>query len=304
MSRPAAAFCAVLAAAALALGGCSRSADPAQGESLPEPEASSAPTGRAPGTVRVMSFNVGGFSADSPEGVADTLAAAVADADPDILILQGMGPGDALDVFHAALVRAGLQPYPRLAVLAADRSPSNLAFLSRIPVSSDTPILEDYYSIGPDRFAVQHGFLDLRFEPEGITPPFRILAADLKDKVFHASGQTEMRRNEARLLANHVRAAFRADPDARLLVCGSFNDTPDSAAVRVILDPALGLADLRPLDSFGRSWTSVSSNDSCERSDYLLASPSLLPSTHAVLLDHPALPSATPHRPLLLTLIL
>lgn len=304
--RPFRAAAAALAAAAL-LAACAPSEAPRKSSSS---GAAPAPSSDPLRPILVMSFNVGGFSADSPESVADTLAAAVASANPDILVLQGMGPGavgsgGALDAFHAALVRAGLPPYPRFALFAVDGNTSHLAWLSRVPVSADITIGDDAYSIGPERFTVQHGFLDLLFAPER-GRPFRLLAADLKSKEFHAYGQAEMRRNEARLLGNRVRAALRADSDARLVVLGTFNDAPDSAPLRAIRgDKEPALADVRPLDAFSHAWTALNPDDSCDRADYVLVSPALLPSvipSLTSLVDSPSLSSATPHRPLLLAL--
>lgn len=296
MSRHAAA--AFLAAAAFALGGCSRSASLAQGE--PSPESATAPSD---GAIAILSLHVGGFSADSSPDAASALASVVRSIPPDVLILQGMASADAFDAFQKALAGAGLDPYPHAALFKAAAPPS-LAYLSRIPVAADLSHADDSYTIGPERLPVQHGFLDITLAPPG-GRPLRILAADLKDKEFHPLAQAEMRRSEARLLANHVRAALRDDPSARLLVCGALHDSPSSAALRTLLDASktAPLADLRPADPFSHAWTCQLPDDSCERSDYLLASPALLPSvTRTTLLDTATLSLATPHRPLLLTL--
>lgn len=65
-----------------------------------------------------------------------------------------------------------------------------------------------------------------------------------------------MRRNEARLLKNHVRGAPRQDPYTNLLVVGTFNDHIDSAAMREITGPGQKhLIDPRPADEAGHIWT-------------------------------------------------
>jgi endonuclease/exonuclease/phosphatase family metal-dependent hydrolase len=124
---------------------------------------------------------------------------------------------------------------------------------------------------------VARGFIDLDI---AVTPAysFRLLVAHLKSKVFHRLGQTEMRRNEARLLNNHIRAALADDPDAHLLVVGDLNDTYNSSAVRKVREWSSGrLHDLRPADPSGQVWTHYQrSSDTYTRIDYLLVSEGML----------------------------
>ena len=141
MSRHAAA--AFLAAAAFALGGCSRSASLAQGEPSPE----SAATATRDGAIAILSLHVGGFSADSSPDVASALASVVRSNPADVLILQGMPSGDAFDAFQKALADSGLDPYPHAALFKAAAPPS-LAYLSRIPVAADLSHADDSYTKG------------------------------------------------------------------------------------------------------------------------------------------------------------
>lgn len=310
MTRPplraaAAALAALLAA--LLLPACAREESSFSPSAAPESLAvPAAPAPRGDPAFAVLSLHANGFTADTPSDAAAALATAVRAADPAVVILQGMGAGDALDAFQKALADSGLTPFPHASLFKVGTGNSHLAYLSRVPVAADDSRDADSYSIGPERLTVLHGFLDITVEPPS-GAPLRILAADLKDKEFHPLAQAEMRRSEARLLANHVRAILRADPSARLLVAGAFHDGPSSAAARTVLaaSPDAPLADLRPLDANSHAWTCLADDDSCERSDYLLASPALLPSvdpSRTFLIDAPFLSSATPHRPLLLTL--
>ena len=87
-----------------------------------------------------------------------------------------------------------------------------------------------------------------------------------------------MRRNEARLLGNHVRASLKENPDLNLLVVGDLNDDPTSAALREITTYQRKklLHDLRPADAVGDAWTHRLNDDTYHRIDYVLASDGLL----------------------------
>ena len=117
-----------------------------------------------------------------------------------------------------------------------------------------------------------------------------------------------MRRNEARLLGNHVRAALKANASVNLLVVGDFNDEPASAPLREIKTykrQAL-LHDLRPTAPGGEAWTRRLGEDIYHRVDYMLVSDGMLPE---VVLDKtyvmcmPALLRASDHRPLVMTFV-
>ena len=293
-------------AAGLALAGCSR---PAADTPSPRESAFRFP---APGEFSVMSFNLRQYRlldrdegpdplAPRPRPEADALFDVIRMASPDVLAVQEMGPPDAWSDFKERLRAAGLQ-YRYEEYLRVDPNDSNLALLSKYPVVGRYPQTNDIYTIGPAQFPVRRGFLDVEIE---VNPDyrFRLVAAHLKSKVFHAYGQAEMRRNEARLLGNHARAILDQNPDANLLVLGDFNDIPDSRVLREIRtyqDKPL-LLDLRPADPSGDAWTWRAPNDVHERVDYLLASPAM---ARELVLDKttvsraPLLLRATDHRPI------
>lgn len=293
-------------AAGLALAGCSR---PAANPDAPADSAFRLP---AAGEFSVMSFNLRQYRLQDrdegpdplsprPRPEADALFDVIRKASPDVLAVQEMGDPDAWTDFKNRLRAAGLQ-YRYEEYLRADPNDSNLALLSRFPVVGRFPRTNDVYTIGPSQFPVRRGFLDVEIE---VNPDyrFRLVAAHLKSKVFHAYGQAEMRRNEARLLGNHARALLNQNPDLNLLVLGDFNDVPDSRVLREIRtyqDKSI-LLDLRPADPSGDAWTRRAPNDVHERVDYLLASPAM---AREILLDKttvsrdPILLPATDHRPL------
>jgi hypothetical protein len=124
--------------------------------------------------------------------------------------------------------------------------------LSRFPIVARNPITNETYSIGSEELSVQRGFLnvDIQVNPEY---RFRLLVAHLKSKLYNPLGQTEMRRNEARLLNKHVRRMLNRNADLNLVVVGDMNDTITSAALRELIGSPPYLMDLRPADFGGRS---------------------------------------------------
>lgn len=205
------------------------------------------------------------------EAVADTIAS----ARPDLLALQEIGHETDLDELVAALGRRGLR-YPHREYLRRGVSSLNLALLSRFPIRERRPRVNDVYTIGGETQSVLRGFIDVDIDLDGEV--LRVFVAHLKSRVFHPLSQTEMRRNEARLLANYVRQAVCDAPDALILVAGDLNDTWNSAPLRLLRgeDAAPLLYDLRPADGPDGVWTCfVAGDDSYVRLDYLLASPAL-----------------------------
>ena len=284
----------------------------------PSPAAATAAFPRpAENEFSVMTFNLHQYALTDREGAADTLepkpreeAAAIVDAirqiSPDILAVQEMGDPRAWDEFKLRLRESG-EVYPYEEYLRQDPGDRNLALLSRFPIAARNAHTDDTYTIGPTQFPVRRGILEVDLD---ITPSYRLrlMVAHLKSKLFHEYGQAEMRRNEARLLCNHVRAALKDDPNLNLLVLGDLNDDPASRPLREIVqyqeEPILH--DLRPEDFAGAAWTYRGADDNHQRLDYLLASKGLLPE---VVLDKTyvvnllSLAKASDHRPLVGTFV-
>ncbi len=270
------------------------------------------------GEVSVMTFNVHQYGLRSdpadpavlvpkPPPEAAAIVETIRLASPDILILQEMGGPDAWAEFRFRLREAGLTAYAYDAYLRRGRHDLNLALLSRYPIVANNSHVDDTYTIGPAQFPVMRGFLDVVIQ---ITPDYslHILGAHLKSKVFHSFGSPEMRRNEARLLGNHVRNALRDNPDDNLLVLGDFNDDFSSAPLRNIMKEKSRpiLFDLRPTDASGAAWTHRDASDTYTRIDYILVSAGLLPEAIPEKIYIPEalhLPIASDHRPLVATFI-
>lgn len=306
-------FAPIVLAGCCALGsaGCSR--PPAA-----EPAVPAAPFPRAAaGEFSVMTFNLNQYALLDRDGDSDTLepkppeeAGCIVDVirqvSPDVLAVQEMGDPAAWAEFKYSLRQAGLD-YGHEEYLRRGKSVLNMAVLSRFPIVATNSHVDDVYTIGPTKFPLMRGVIEIDLE---INPQYRLrlMVAHLKSKVFHSFGQAEMRRNEARLLNNHIRRALDADPDVNLLVVGDLNDDPSSAALRDIATYKRQriLHDLRPVDAVGDAWTHRENNDVYHRIDYMLASAGLLPEvvpekTYAV--RSPRLMHASDHRPLVATFV-
>jgi endonuclease/exonuclease/phosphatase family metal-dependent hydrolase len=312
----------IAAAGALLLGtglwncGCSRSeSTPAPGAS-PAPEAAPFPR-PAEGEFSVMTFNLNQYALIDRDGTAETLepkppeeAAAIIDVirqvSPDILAVQEMGDPAAWAEFKFSLRQAGLE-YGNEEYLRRGKHELNIAVLSRFPIVQNRSHTDDTYTIGPAQFPVMRGIAEVDIQ---VNPAyrFRLMVAHLKSKVFHSFGQAEMRRNEARLLGNHVRDSLKENPDINLLVVGDFNDDPSSAPLREIhsYKRALLLHDLRPADPVGDAWTHRENDDMYHRIDYMLASDGMLPETitsKTYAVRSPLLLRASDHRPIVATFV-
>jgi endonuclease/exonuclease/phosphatase family metal-dependent hydrolase len=282
--------------------GCSRKCDP--------PARSIA---TVPGEFSVMTYNLCRYSlADrdndgqkndpKPSVEHDAVIELIADTRPDILAVQEIGSPSVFEEFRYALRNAGLD-YEHTEYLQRGQSEINLAVLSRFPIVSRQPHTDDTYSIGDAKIPVLRGFLDIEIQ---VNPnyKFRLMDAHLKSKVFHMLGQTEMRRNEARLLNNYVRKILKNTPEENLLVLGDFNDTYRSAPLREITgNKHEYLQDLRPRDEAGNVWTHFSPDiDQYDRIDYTLVSRGMKPEVVAEktrVLSDPRTYQASDHRPLI-----
>jgi len=269
----------------------------------------------AAGEFSVMTFNLnqytlndGDEARDSLEPTArpetDALIDIITEAAPDILAVQEMGNPAAWADFKLRLRKAGLA-YDYEEYLRASEQDLNMAVLSRYPITAHNSHTDDLYTIGPRQFPLQRGIIEVDIE---LQPDYRLrlMVAHLKSNLYHAYGQAEMRRNEARLLNKNVRASLKSNPEINLLVVGDMNVTPDTALFRDIVtyqDKPI-LFDLRPADAAGDAWTYRESNDSSQRLDYMLVNQGLLPEVlpeKSFAIRSLQLLQATDHRPLVAT---
>jgi len=238
-----------------------------------------------------------------PEAERRAVVAVLSRCRPDVLALQEIGAAEVLEELRRGLRAVGLD-YPHVAQCVRPGQAVGLAVLSRHPIVARRVLTNDQYRIGTTNLPVLRGFLDVEIEPRP-SYRFRLLVAHLKSKVYHPLGQTEMRRNEARLLAQHAHQILRERSDANLLVVGDLNDSPDSAPLQRLLgEEERLLFDLRPADPLGDVWTHYSATvDVYSRIDYGLASAGMVAEyvrDKSCVVRDPATLVASDHRPLLL----
>ncbi len=237
-----------------------------------------------------------------PEAERKAVVALIVKERPDVLAVQEMGGEKTFGQFQEELRVAGLD-YPHVELLRRGTWEINLAVLSRFPIVSTQHHTNNFYSIGPAKVPVARGFLDVTIQ---VNPDysFRLLSAHLKSKVYSKLGQTEMRRNEARLLNKNVRAILKENPQVNLLLVGDMNDDYQSAPLREVGGRRGGeLTDLRPVDSVGDAWTYfMASKDQYSRLDYLFVSEGMLPEVvgkKTRVVRDPLTRQASDHRPVI-----
>ncbi|HEY8991311.1 MAG TPA: endonuclease/exonuclease/phosphatase family protein, partial [Luteolibacter sp.] len=176
----------------------------------------------------------------------------------------------------------------------------HLGLLSRFPLAATANPGGLDYPLDGRGHGMQRGILDATIEVNG--RPVRFLGVHLKSKRPVEEGdQAAMRLQEAHLLRRHIDSLLAADPAARLVVYGDFNDTKASATVKTVKGEslvALPLADER-----GEAWTHAwEAEDLYSRYDWIFVSPALKPRVDPPacrVLDSPDRRQASDHRPLL-----
>lgn len=228
----------------------------------------------------VMSYNLWRFSYEDrdrngqkdnfkPEDQVAAVIAVITNVRPDVLAVQEIGDGDSFDILQRRLREAGLD-LPHTEYFVLPHSTVGLGLLSRFPIVQRLNITNETYTLGGETMPVQRGFLcvDIQVNPRY---KFRLLNAHLKSKLFHPAGQSEMRRNEARLLNKHVRRMSDRSKNLNMVVVGDLNDGITSATLREAIGRPPHLFDVRPRDYLGDFWTHLwDYQEVYTRIDYIL----------------------------------
>jgi len=273
-------------------------------------------------TISVMSFNVWNYfvkgEKSSPvksEYSRNAVAATIASADPDIIMLSEIGGKKSIKDLSERLRKLGLY-YKYSDVMHGADSWRYLGILAKFaPIKIDKQS-NLTYKIHPkklpsgtlDTVAVQRGFFHLIFQKGDYK--LHIISAHLKAKLFHPRyNQTDMRRLEARLLRYLVDDLLKKDPNINLLVVGDLNDSYISNPLKVLRGDTFKngdkkLTDLKFYDRWHNSWTHWwNVEDSYSRIDYALASRELVKEIDlkkSRIVHIPKLwPVASDHRPIM-----
>lgn len=228
---------------------------------------------------------------------------------PDILGVCEIGDADDLADLQQRLKDAGLD-LPHTEMAHGGDETRRLALLSRLPITARNSQTTLTYQLGPRTLPHQRGILDATVQ---ITPTFalRCLGVHLKSKrEVPDADQAQMRRNEARLLRQHIDSIFAQDPDAALLAYGDFNEQRNEPAIYDIIgSPRTGptaMQDVLLRDANGEVWTHFwDAADLYSRLDYCFTSRLLRPHIDlraSFIYSARDMLKASDHRPLVLKL--
>ena len=214
----------------------------------------------------------------SPEAIAAEICV-IQDIHPDILGVCEMGPEVEFTSFQALLKNAGLD-FPYTEYVQGPDPERHVALLSRYPIVSRQSMTDVPYELDGHEEKVSRGFLDVTIAVGGTK--VRFIGVHLKSKVKDTwEDESELRRNEAHLLREHIDTVLAADPGTRLVVYGDFNDTKESASLKEIEGTRSGPGALRDLllkDAQGDHWTEYwNYTDVYSRIDYIMVTHDLLP---------------------------
>ncbi|HXB59656.1 MAG TPA: endonuclease/exonuclease/phosphatase family protein [Candidatus Acidoferrales bacterium] len=209
---------------------------------------------------------------------------------PDILALEEMGSTNALLELRGSLKSEGLD-YPYWEHVSGWDTNIHVAVLSKFPFVASHPHINDEFLLDGRIFHVSRGFAELEIQPApGFA--FTLIAVHLKSKVPDSGADPdEQRYEEAKVLRHIIDQHLHADPDAKLVVLGDFNDEKDSDSLREIIGRGKSkLVDTRPAERNGDNvpseppyyeprnvtWTYFyGKDDTYSRIDYILLSPAM-----------------------------
>lgn len=249
-------------------------------------------------TFRVATYNVENYL-DQPtesrhlvksEAAKAKVRESIRTANPDVLALEEMGTTNALLELRASLKRDGCD-FPYWDWVQGFDTNIHIAVLSKFPIVARHPHTTESFLLDGRRFRVSRGFIEdeIRVAP-GFT--FTLLAAHLKSRLpSPEADQAEQRWHEAQILREIVDEHLKANPAAKLIVLGDFNDVKNSRSTWELIGRGrFKLVDTRPAERNGddappeKSWYDPATitwthyygrEDSYARIDYILISQSL-----------------------------
>jgi len=206
---------------------------------------------------------------------------------PDVLALQEIGSLEALEELKAALSKGGVHLGYSEFVGGWDTN-IHVAVLSRFPILARRSHTNDSFLLDGRQFRVSRGTAEVDLQVDS-GYQFTLLTTHLKSKRPIAEAEeSEIREQEAMILRRRVETILGQNSNARLLVCGDFNDTKDSRPIRLLMATGRNsLWDTHPAeqngDNYGTSesqpfprrivWTHYyGKEDSYSRIDYILLS--------------------------------
>lgn len=271
----------------------------------------------ATGRLRFIAYNVENWltmdryvdnkilkNSPKPESEKQAVVKLLVGNTPDVVGFCEIGEASDLAEIQASLKAAGLD-LPHSHYTGGSDPVRHLGLLSRFPITSTAKPAETDFRLRGQTFGMNRGILDATIKARGKS--YRFVGVHLKSKrQIEQADQEEMRVHEARLLRRHVDALLQAEPQARLIVYGDFNDTRPTKTFKTVTgsfnDP--GYLTALPLkDSRGHAWTHHwSLHDIYSRIDFITVSRALRPEVDfrvSRIIDDPAWEKASDHRPLI-----
>jgi endonuclease/exonuclease/phosphatase family metal-dependent hydrolase len=260
----------------------------------PQPSAAPPVSSTAASGLRFLAYNVENWlimedrydfdtrksskNAPKPEKERASVISIVASEKPDVFGVCEIGAKTDLLEIQASLKAAGLD-LPHMHFTGGQDTTRHLGILSRYPIITTAEPAEKVYKLNGKDYQMQRGILDATIKtPDGRS--WRFLGVHLKSKRDVEDGdQEQMRINEAQLLRKHIDSIIAADPKARLLCYGDFNDTRGTSTIRIVTGPNNSPRNMMPIgvkDSRGLYWTHFwAKEDVYSRFDYIFVSQDL-----------------------------
>jgi endonuclease/exonuclease/phosphatase family metal-dependent hydrolase len=242
--------------------------------------------------------------APKPESEKNAVIKLIVSNKPDVFGFCEIGSEKDFTEVKDRLKSAGLD-LPHSYYTGGSDATRHLGFLSRFPIISTAKPAETEYQLNGQTFSINRGILDVTIKANG--KPYRFIGVHLKSKRAVEEGdQEEMRIHEAHLLRRHLDWILKADPEARLVVYGDFNDTRPSKAFKTATgnytDPGY-LTAIPMKDSRGEAWTHYwQPHDVYSRIDYIAVTKTLRSEVDfnaSRIIDDSEWNSASDHRPVM-----
>lgn len=209
-----------------------------------------------------------------PRAELEHLAASIRKLDADVLALVEVENRSVLERF----VRTFLPDmgYDDVVLFEGnDGRGIDCAILSRLPVGPVSSYRHVRFALpGGGKTRFRRDLLRARIEPDGAAP-FDVLVVHLKSKRGESGESSATRMAEAAEVRAVCDEMLKADASARFLVCGDFNDTWDSEALRTIRGS--GANELKAFFTDVPEAARISYNREPHRSmiDFILCSPEM-----------------------------
>lgn len=218
-------------------------------EALPSLEPPAVRKRRPPGAeLTIATFNVGNLFDDvdepdrpdegtpaKPRDQLESLAATIRRLDADILALQEVENRDYLARFVEVLLPDS--GYEQIVHYEGnDQRGIDVCLLSRVPVGAVTSHRHLHFTDQQGRRRqFSRDLLRVSIEPEGAAAPFEVWLVHLKSNADGREQAEPIRLAEAQQVRKLLDQRLGETPGAALIVCGDFNDTPESASTQAII---------------------------------------------------------------------